>query len=94
MKKDKIVEIMLNFIIEIPFTTCSILTRVSAPTSIDWYHFCREIFVSHHEMDPLMLGGPGIEVQIDESMMFKRKFNVGTPAYEMFIFIIFIRSAS
>ena len=51
--------------------------RMSNKTSIDWYNFVRDICTQYFIDHPSVIGGPGIEVEIDESMFGKRKYNRG-----------------
>ena len=41
--------------------------QVAAQTAVDWYNFicdiCSQYFIDH----PAIIGGPGVEVEIDES---------------------------
>ena len=48
--------------------------QISSRTSVDWYNFIRDVCVQHFISHPAVIGGPGIEVEIDES---KRKYNRG-----------------
>lgn len=54
----------------------------SDQTTVDWYNFCREVCKSYLINNPLVIGGlhPNGDrkvVEIDESLFFKRKYNVG-----------------
>ena len=44
---------------------------------MDWYNFVRNICVEYFLAHPAVIGGPGIEVKIDESKFGKRKYNRG-----------------
>ena len=60
-------------------TTATVL-GLSHPTVIDWYNFIREECTSKLLRIPAankMLGGVGTIVEIDESLMIKRKYNRG-----------------
>ena len=41
---------------------------------MDWYNFVRDICAEYHTA---LIGGPEIEVEIDESKFGKRKYNRG-----------------
>ena len=44
---------------------------------VDWCNFHRDICTDHFERHPILLGGPGSVVEIDERRFGKRKYNVG-----------------
>jgi hypothetical protein len=43
-------------------------------TGVDYYNFLREITSWKLLQNPIQLGGPGKEVQIDESLLVKAKY--------------------
>jgi hypothetical protein len=49
----------------------------SNKTVVDWSRFCRDLCVSHFESDTSFIGGPGSIVEIDETLVVKRKSNSG-----------------
>ena len=51
--------------------------RVSLNTSCSWYEHCRDACEAWLQANPVVIGGPGVEVEIDESLFFKRKANRG-----------------
>ena len=51
--------------------------RVSTNTACAWYEHCRDACEEWLEAHPVRIGGPGVEVEIDESLFFKRKANRG-----------------
>ena len=44
---------------------------------VDWSNFFREVCINFYARHPIKIGGPGVEVEIDESIKFKRKYNRG-----------------
>ena len=44
---------------------------------MDWYNFVRDICIQYFIDHPAVIGGPGKEVEIDESKFGKRKYNRG-----------------
>eukprot|EP00731_Ephydatia_muelleri_P008685 Em0004g1023a len=50
---------------------------VGSATSVDWYNFIRDICIQYFIDHPAVLGGPGKEVEIDESKFGRRKYNRG-----------------
>lgn len=51
--------------------------HVTAQTIVNWYSFCREVFMHDVTRFSGKLGGPGTIVEIDEAKFGKRKYNVG-----------------
>ncbi len=51
--------------------------RVAPNTACDWYEHCRDACEEWLEAHPVLIGGQGVEVEIDESLFFKRKANRG-----------------
>jgi len=72
-----ILEIIVAFTNDYSVEQTREMTGLSKPTIIDWYSFCREVCAHALDMDNLVIGGPGIKVEIDETLMFKRKYNRG-----------------
>jgi hypothetical protein len=44
---------------------------------VDWSRFCRDLCVYEFENDDSIIGGPGTIVEIDETVVVKRKYNRG-----------------
>lgn len=64
-------------------------TDLSRPTVIDWFRFLRDIVVDYFDRgdyDQNMIGGEGVKVEIDESVITKRKYNRGRLVEEKWIF--------
>ena len=51
--------------------------KVGCATAVDWYNFVRDICIQYFIDHPAVIGGPGKEVEIDESKFGKRKYNRG-----------------
>ena len=49
----------------------------SKQTVVEWFKFCREICVNHFDDNQNLIGGPGSVVEIDETLIVKRKYNRG-----------------
>ena len=56
---------------------CREATIGSDHTVCDWKNFVRDIYLNYFLNHPTRIGGPGVCVQIDESLICKRKNNVG-----------------
>ncbi len=62
---------------------------ISSRTAVDWYQFCRNICswaLMQLQLCDQTLGGPGKVIQIDETVISKRKFNVGRLVPEKWVF--------
>ena len=44
---------------------------------MDWYNFVTDVCAEYFQQHPMRIGGPGIEVEIDESKFGQRKYNRG-----------------
>ena len=52
------------------------MTEFFRQTITDWYKFCRRLTVNYFEANSQStIGGPGTIVEIDESVLVKRKYN-------------------
>lgn len=49
----------------------------SKKTIVDWTRFCRDLCIFEFEQDESMIGGSGSVVEIDETLLIKRKYNRG-----------------
>ena len=52
-------------------------TGASARVTVDWFNFCRDVCAQYFLDHPIVIGGPGTVVEIDESKFGKRKYNRG-----------------
>ncbi|ODM89446.1 putative transposase-like protein [Orchesella cincta] len=62
---------------ETPVTVAAGQLGVSKDAAIDWYSFCRQICYDTVSDLDICIGGPGLHVELDESHIFKRKYNRG-----------------
>ena len=58
---------------------------VASHTVVDWRQFMRDVAVTYFMNHPEQLGGPGVVVEIDESLFCRRKNNVGRMRQEMWV---------
>lgn len=58
----------------------------SAHTIVDFKQFFRDICIEHFLMAPIVIGGPGHTVEIDESCFVRRKYNVGHEVDPQWVF--------
>ncbi|GFO06197.1 hypothetical protein PoB_003270200, partial [Plakobranchus ocellatus] len=61
----------------IPVSTANDLVDVSEKTNIQRFGHFRDICTNNFENNSYRIGGPGVIVEIDESLVTKRKNNVG-----------------
>ena len=68
-----------------------ILGFTSQHTKVDYYNFFRDICSHHISTTPglFQFGGPGVVVQVDESVITKRKYNRGRVVPEVWILGIY-----
>lgn len=55
-------------------------------TLTDWLKFAREICIQYYENHPVILGGVGRIVELDEALLVRRKYNQGRMVREQWIF--------
>ena len=73
-----ILELVLMFIIDLPYKWVSRLTGRAQGTISDWFNMCREVCTGIVEGRPQMVGTRDNPIQIDESRFAgKRKYNRG-----------------
>ena len=74
-------------------TVCTAL-GLSEPTVVDWFNFLREECTYKLLQEPIILGGEGSIVEIDESLMVKRKYQRGgvRVQHNQWVFGIYDRS--
>ena len=51
--------------------------QISEHTTVDWKQFFRDVSVQYFTNHPEQIGGPGVIVEVDESLFARRKNNVG-----------------
>ena len=59
--------------------------EVSEHTVVDWKQFFRDVVVAYFINHPEQIGGPGVVVEIDESLFCRRKNNVGRVRPELWV---------
>lgn len=52
-------------------------SKPSSHTVVDYMSFCREICGRHFARHPIRIGGPSVVVEIDETILTKRKYHRG-----------------
>eukprot|EP00731_Ephydatia_muelleri_P009246 Em0004g1584a len=59
---------------------------VGEHTIVDWKNFCRDICLEYFIRNPVVIGGPGQTVEIDECLLVRRKYNDGHQVREQWVF--------
>ncbi|TRY68836.1 hypothetical protein TCAL_03040, partial [Tigriopus californicus] len=71
---------------KVPIVQAVTATGLSAPTVGQWYSYYRDV-CSHWLMEnPYKIGGPGLIVEVDESVIAKRKYHRGRLVRERWVF--------
>ena len=81
-----IFRLMFLWCYKTPVHTVIDLVGVGEKTVIQWNQYCRDICHEWLVNNPYMIGGPGSIVEIDESVIAKRKFNRGRRVPQRWIF--------
>lgn len=85
------IDLLIKFIYCWAFEECSVkkIQRdlgFAEHTIVDWRSFVREICALKIMATPVLLGGEGREVQIDESLFARRKYNRGRLVRQQWVF--------
>lgn len=82
-----IIYIMYLWSIEMTVQQTVFQTNVSKRVVIDWFRFCRDIIFYHYRNDTEhKIGGKGVIVEIDESLVSRRKYNRGRLISQVWMF--------
>ncbi|ODM86605.1 hypothetical protein Ocin01_20076 [Orchesella cincta] len=68
---------MLHWFFQSPVTSAAGQVGVSNECAGDWYSYCREVCYTIVSQNDICVGGVGLHVEVDESHVFKRKYNRG-----------------
>ena len=86
LKFTQIVELLCLWSFKIPVCSVIALTDLSNITVMRWYSFFKKICSHHLNNNPRKIGGPGVVVEVDESIIARRKFRVGDSVEEGWVF--------
>ncbi|CAH8662250.1 unnamed protein product [Schistosoma haematobium] len=73
----QIMIIVANWLIKTPVTLAAAFADVTETSAVQWYEYCRDICASKMTRLRLSFGGVGCIVEIDETVVRKRKYNRG-----------------
>ena len=59
---------------------------MSNPTTVDWKNFLREVCAAELLANPVVIGGPGTVVEVDESLFSRRKHHQGRVLPQQWVF--------
>jgi transposase-like protein len=62
------------------------MTKLTAPTIIQWYQFYRDVCSNWLLRNHIQIGGEGVTVELDESVVARRKYNRGRLIKEKWVF--------
>jgi len=62
------------------------MTKLTAPTIIQWYQFYRDVCSNWLLRNHIQIGGEGVTVELDESVVARRKYNRGWLIKEKWVF--------
>ncbi|GFO01221.1 hypothetical protein PoB_002772600 [Plakobranchus ocellatus] len=82
----RLVELLYFWSLKIPVHTCVTLTTLDKTTVIQWFQYFRDICSNWLITNPYQIGGPGLKVEIDESLVAKRKYNRGHHVEQRWVF--------
>lgn len=70
-------ELTLYWFFQVPVTSAAGQCGVSKECAVDWYSYCRQVCFIVVANQDICIGGPGLHVEIDESHLWKRKYQRG-----------------
>ncbi|QQP51686.1 Uncharacterized protein FKW44_013120 [Caligus rogercresseyi] len=82
----QIIKLVCAWALKIPLTTVPHMFDITTKTAIMWYKSFRDVCSQILNRYPYKIGGPGMVVQIDESLMAKRKYHRGHLVPERWVF--------
>lgn len=82
----KIVELLFCWSHQMQVSSSAELTNLNEKTVMRWFKEFRAICSQWLANNPPQIGGPGIIVEIDESLVAKQKFHVGRPPVQRWVF--------
>jgi len=72
-----VLELTLYWFFQVPVCDGASQIGVSKECAIDWYNYCREVCMTVYADQDICIGGPGFNVEMDESHLWRRKYHRG-----------------
>lgn len=82
----KLLQLAFFWSYNIPNKTCEDFTGLHIQAVIQWYQYFRDVCSHYLVQNPIMIGDPNVIVELDQSLMAKRKYNMGHPVPERWVF--------
>lgn len=82
----QILALTMHFIKDTDVTTAACSSNVSRNSSVHWYKICRNVCSSILLSQQQRFGGQGKIVEVDETLMIRRKYNVGRLPRQVWVF--------
>lgn len=76
----KLLQLAFFWSYNIPNKTCEEFTGLQTQSVVQWYQHFRDVCSHYLEQNPLRIGGPDVIVELDVSVVVKRKRNMDHPA--------------
>ncbi|CAI2732840.1 unnamed protein product [Schistosoma spindalis] len=93
LKLKQIMIIVTNWVIKTPVTLAAAFADVTETSAAQWYEYCRDICAAKMTSIHQSFGGVGRIVEIDETVVRKRKYNKGRSVKEDWVLGIYDRSS-
>ena len=73
----KLLLVIYHWCFSVRLTSCMGMLALAEHTIVDWFQYMRDDCSWKRMSEPISLGGPGQIVEIDESLVIKRKYSRG-----------------
>jgi hypothetical protein len=78
LTKLQVLKLVFLFCCHRPVTQAMEIAGVASEAAVNWYKFCRQVFQIVNQNLPFVpIGGPGLTVEVDETALWRRKYNKG-----------------
>jgi IS1 family transposase len=78
LTKLQVLKLVFLFCCHRPVTQAMEIAGVASEAAVNWYKFCRQVCQIVNQNLPFVpIGGPGLTVEVDETALWRRKYNKG-----------------